>query len=90
MEDELMKKFGTAVSACVHSGLMTSQRARSYCRSGEPAAVRPPLPRTLRGRVIAVFLCQTLQPWTPTCGSPWSRGLAATSPDAAWCTCTKW
>lgn len=34
-EEELMKSFSTAVSACVQGGLMTSQRAQSYCRSGE-------------------------------------------------------
>lgn len=34
-EDELMKVFQTAVSACVHGSLMTAQRAQTYCRSGE-------------------------------------------------------
>lgn len=34
-EDELMKAFQTAVSACVHSSLMTEEKAQTYCRSGE-------------------------------------------------------
>lgn len=34
-EDELRKVFQSTVSLCVHRGLMTSERAQSYYRSGE-------------------------------------------------------
>ncbi|KAI3354346.1 hypothetical protein L3Q82_018869, partial [Scortum barcoo] len=34
-EEELRKVFQTAVSQCVHSGVMTPERAQSYYRSGE-------------------------------------------------------
>lgn len=34
-EDELRKVFQSTVSLCVQRGLMTSERAHSYYRSGE-------------------------------------------------------
>lgn len=34
-EEELRKVLQTAVTLCVHSGLLTAQKARRYYRSGE-------------------------------------------------------
>ncbi|XP_041653970.1 NACHT and WD repeat domain-containing protein 2-like [Cheilinus undulatus] len=39
-EEELMKVFQTAVSQCVHKGLMTPERAQSYYRSAFDADLR--------------------------------------------------
>ncbi|XP_070825762.1 NACHT and WD repeat domain-containing protein 2 [Chaetodon trifascialis] len=39
-EDELRKVFQTTVSLCVHSGLMSPERAQSYCRSALDADLR--------------------------------------------------
>lgn len=38
-EEELRKVFQSTVSLCVHNGLMTPERARSYQRSGQMNAV---------------------------------------------------
>lgn len=34
-EEELRKQFRTAVSRCVHSGVLSAERARGFSRSGE-------------------------------------------------------
>lgn len=64
-----MKRFSTAVSACVQGGLMTSQRAQSYCRSGETSGLAygpQPVARAMLKHPLKVLythlLCFSIKP----------------------------
>lgn len=92
-EDELRKVFQSTVSLCVHRGLMTSERAQSYYRSGETYELYV----CVCGFWLNVevwlhfFLCcaASLQPSTQICDLLWTTVPAMTSSDAAWFTSTR-